>query len=74
VKNSPKTLSTIFGDSLRKLRNERQLSQEEFALLCGLDRTYISGLERGTRNPTLKVLDLIATSLDISISELLSEL
>jgi transcriptional regulator with XRE-family HTH domain len=74
VKNTPKTTLQKFGDSLRRLRKNRQISQEEFALVCGLDRTYISGLERGTRNPTLKVLLLISASLDISVSELLSDL
>ncbi len=73
MKNKPKTTLEVFGDSLRQLRKSRDLSQEEFALVCGLDRTYISGLERGTRNPTLKVLHQIAKSLNVSISELLSD-
>lgn len=64
----------IFGDSLRVLRKDRGLSQEGLALLCCLDRTYISGLERAKRNPTLIVLSSIADHLNISLSELLSNI
>jgi transcriptional regulator with XRE-family HTH domain len=48
-----------------------RLSQKELALITTLDRTYISGLERGKRNPTLKVVAKIAHSLEISLSQLL---
>jgi transcriptional regulator with XRE-family HTH domain len=63
-----------FGNSLRSLRNQYNLSQENFAYQCNLDRTYISGLERGKRNPTLLALHKIATSLDMSLSELFIKL
>ncbi|MFZ1418425.1 MAG: helix-turn-helix transcriptional regulator [Burkholderiaceae bacterium] len=69
-KNSDDILS-IFGNSLREIRKTRGLSQEDLAFRCGLDRTYISGLERGKRNPTLKILWIIANHLNISIDELL---
>jgi transcriptional regulator with XRE-family HTH domain len=59
-----------FGDRLRVFRAERGLSQEAFADLCGLDRTYISGIERGVRNPSLRNLRKIAKALNISISDL----
>lgn len=52
------------------LRKARNLSQEAFAERCGLDRTYISGIERGARNPTLSVIELIADGLGLSLNEL----
>ena len=65
------TLLINFGNVLRDLRKQQRLSQEDFALLCDLDRTYVSGLERGKRNPTLKILTLIADKLGIGLGELL---
>jgi transcriptional regulator with XRE-family HTH domain len=62
----------VFGNTLRGARRERGLSQEEMAMQCGLDRTYISGLERGRRNPTLRVLLIISTNLGMTLSELLA--
>ncbi len=58
------------GRRVRDLRKARQLSQEDFAAECGLDRTYISGIERGVRNVSLRNLDLIARTLGLSLSEL----
>jgi len=43
-----------FGERLRMLRTKRGLSQEEFAAHCRLDRTYISGIERGRRNQSVR--------------------
>ena len=48
------------------------MSQEELAHQTNLDRTYISGIERGVRNPTLKVLEQIATALDVQACELIT--
>jgi transcriptional regulator with XRE-family HTH domain len=59
-----------FGDRLRKLRKERGLSQEVFAGLCDLDRTYIGGIERGERNVSLRNIEVIAKALGLSVSEL----
>jgi len=69
--NNPDDTLTVFGNSLRELRKGLGLSQEELAHRCGLDRTYISGLERGKRNPTLKVLSVVAQHLNVSLSDLL---
>lgn len=60
-----------FGQKLRKLRLAAGLSQEKLALLADLDRTYISGVERGHRNISLINLQRIAVALNLSLSELL---
>lgn len=59
------------GAKIRRFRNETQLSQEEFARKCGLDRTYISDVERGERNVSVLNLFKIAKSLKVSPSSLL---
>ncbi len=61
------------GLNLKKFRLERGLSQEALAFECGLHRTYISGVERGVRNPTVLVLEQIAMALKIPSSRLLEE-
>jgi transcriptional regulator with XRE-family HTH domain len=67
------TKSTLekFGERVRELRNNAGLSQEKFAELAGLHRTYISGIERGERNVSLINIASIANALNISMSELL---
>ncbi len=59
-----------FGEAIRALRNSQGMSQEGLALRCGLDRTYISGIERGTRNPSLTNILKIAASLQTGPVEL----
>jgi len=59
-------LKEQFGQRLRKLRKEHELSQEELALSCGLDRTYIGGIERGERNVSLVNIVKIAEALKIT--------
>lgn len=56
----------IFGERLRTIRKLRGLSQEALALLAGLDRTYISGCERGKRNISLENIWRISKALDIN--------
>jgi transcriptional regulator with XRE-family HTH domain len=63
-----------FGNRVRELRKAKGLSQEAFASLCGLDRTYISGVERGVRNISLINLFALAKALQISVSKLMQEL
>jgi len=60
-----------FGKRVRKLRTAKGFSQEAFADHCGLDRTYVGGIERGKRNVSLRNINLIATALGISLSELM---
>ena len=66
------TLESAFGNVLREKRRERKLSQEKLALEAGVDRTFISFLERGMRQPTLKTLFALAGALDTSPSELVA--
>ena len=59
-----------FGKAVRKRRHRLGVSQEEFADMCGLDRTYIGGIERGERNVSLINIERIAKALRVSLSEL----
>jgi transcriptional regulator with XRE-family HTH domain len=59
-----------FGQRVREKRTELGLSQEAFADKCGLDRTYISSIERGKRNVSLLNIEMIAKALGTSVSEL----
>jgi transcriptional regulator with XRE-family HTH domain len=65
-----KDIKKEFGDRLRVLRKERQLSQEDLALKCGLDRTYLGGVERGERNISLLNIHKIASALGVSPKDL----
>lgn len=58
------------GMRIRYLRQQNNWSQEFLAFESEINKNYLSDLERGTRNPTLKVLDKIAKAFKISISEL----
>lgn len=62
-----------FGKALRRIRGDRGLSQEAFADLCGLHRTYISQLERGTKIPSLSTVEQIARALAMRPSKLIAE-
>lgn len=62
-----------FGGNLRKLREQKGWSQEDLAEESGLHRTYISGLERGIRNPTIEIIQKIAIALRIIPADLLRE-
>ena len=59
-----------FGKKLRQVRNDKGISQEKLALDIGFDRTYISLLERGKRNPSLITINRIAEYLCINPQEL----
>ncbi len=62
------------GQAVRRFRTERGYSQEGFAALVGLHRTYVGGIERGERNPTIKTLRRMAKALNIPVSRLIREM
>lgn len=59
-----------FGKRLQFLRKKKGWSQEDLALVCDINKNYISDLERGARNPTLKIIEKISQGLRISLEEL----
>jgi transcriptional regulator with XRE-family HTH domain len=66
-----KTISKKFGKNLKKLRLEKKMSQGDIARALGVHRSYISGLERGIRNPTLINIERLAKALKMDIKRLL---
>lgn len=72
MKKNPILLA--FGANIRKLRLKKNLTQRELAMRSGLDVTYISGIERGVRNPSLKSLESVAMGLGCSIAETCKDL
>jgi len=62
-------IENAFATLLRELRTKKKVSQENLAFLSGLDRTYISLLERGKRQPTLTSLFSISKALDMTLVE-----
>ena len=67
-----KTIEKQFGQRVRKLRLARKVSQEQLAFKASMHRTYLGGIERGERNPSLKNIAAIADALGITLSELFS--
>lgn len=63
-----------FGRALRERREEKGFSQESFADLCGLHRTYIGAVERGERNVSLKNIQKICQALGMTMSAFFSEM
>jgi transcriptional regulator with XRE-family HTH domain len=63
-----------FGERVRELRTRQGWSQEDFAAECGLDRTYVGGIERGERNLGLRNIELIARTLGVTLSQLMKGL
>ncbi len=61
-------LLTRFGKAVRKMRHKLGVSQEEFADFCGLDRSYIGGVERGERNVSLINIERIAKALGVTLA------
>lgn len=60
-----------FGNRVKKTRSALNMSQEELAHIADSNRTYISDVERGTRNPSIAVVERIAKALDVKIGTLL---
>ena len=67
------SLGAAVGVAIRNRRKAIGFSQEQLGEIAGLDRTYISGVERGVRNPTISSLGRIATALQCDLSSILIE-
>lgn len=67
----PGELRNIVATNIRRLRNERGVSQQDFALAIEMDRTYFGGVERGERNISIDNLGRIAAGLDVPPWQLL---
>ncbi len=63
----------IVGKNVRKLRLQKGMTQEELAFEAGIDLTYVGGIERGRRNPSLLVMARISDALSVQIARLLIE-
>jgi transcriptional regulator with XRE-family HTH domain len=66
-------LVQILGRNLREARRQRGLSQEALALEADMKRSYLSDLERGTRNPSIRAIERLAAALGVEASSLLQE-
>lgn len=66
-------LRNILADNVRAYRARERLSQDEFADICGLHRTYIGSIERSERNVTLATLELLASTMKIGVPALLTK-
>lgn len=65
-------LTATLAANIRAYREANELSQEVFADMCGLHRTYIGSVERGERNVTLSTLEVFASVIGISVPQLLT--
>ncbi len=65
-------LTEIFGRNVREARLRLCISQEELAFRCDMKRSYVSDLERGTRNPTIKAIERLAKALEVDPAHLLA--
>jgi transcriptional regulator with XRE-family HTH domain len=70
----PEGPERAFGEALREVRTECGISQEKLALESGLDRTYVSLIERGAQSPTIRTLIKLARVLSVKPSEILSRM
>jgi transcriptional regulator with XRE-family HTH domain len=68
-----KTVQKVFGEVLRQVRSEKNISQQNLALEADLDRTYISLLERGLRQPSLSTIFSLADAMGIDAVSLVRE-
>jgi transcriptional regulator with XRE-family HTH domain len=66
-------LVQILAENVRAARKRAGMSQEDLAAAAAVDRTYVSGIERGLRNPTIKIVDKFAAALGTDASNLLTK-
>ena len=71
--NANDDVKITFGQRVRAPRKRAGLSQEQLALKCGLDRTYIGGVERGERNISIVNIEKIARAIDLSPKDLFED-
>jgi transcriptional regulator with XRE-family HTH domain len=69
----PSDVACKFGEEVRELRLQQGMTQQQVADACGLDITYVGGIERGQRNPTLGVMHGLASILGLKLSDLLKK-
>ena len=72
--SSPARVKRALGDRLRELRREKKWSQEKLAEVADMHRTYLAGIERALRNPSLENLVKLANALGVTMSELFAGL
>ena len=72
IRPMPKRDRTLiaFGQNVARIRNEREFSQDKLAEKADIDRTYLSGIERGVRNPGIKVVIRLARALGVTVDAL----
>ena len=70
----PLDVSSRFGVRLRQLRRDRQMTQLRMAVDFGIDRTFISDVERGRKSISLPMLEVLALGFQLSLSELLRDI
>ena len=63
----------ILGRNVRRIRQQKKLTQEQLAFEAEIDLTYVGGIERGKRNPSLLVMARIADALGVSLTKLINE-
>lgn len=66
-------ICVLIGRNIRRYRLVTGMSQEELGFRANLHRNYVGGLERGLRNPTVRVLDSIATALGVTVCDLVTD-
>lgn len=66
------SLIDLMGRNVRRIRNDRNLSQEEVAFAAGIKRSYISGIELGRRRPSINALEKLAIALQVDPRDLLT--
>ena len=67
-------IKKFFGERMRELRKEQNLSQEKFALKIGMDRTYLASVENGKRNISIENIDKIIKGFGITFKEFFKDL
>ena len=71
ARQSGKSARQVFAENLRRLRDQRGLSQEKLAELANLHRTYIGSVERGERNVSIDNMEQLAIALGVKLRDML---